>query len=118
MQVIVRMSVHCIGDVPPVLLRICAKATFFDLSENKFAFLEESGSDDGQRAYMRDIVERVHNMRDVQLVDLRNRHDLIGEQNDSGSCSSSPAHRVHCITDVAGLEYFMNLTHVNLSSCQ
>ena len=59
-----------------MLVRICSKATFFDLSENKFEFPGEAG---GERTYLRQVVERVHNMQKVTEVDLHNQQDLIGK---------------------------------------
>jgi hypothetical protein len=66
----------CSGEVPDVLVRICSKATFFDLSENKFEFPSEAG---GGRTYLRQVVELERNMQKVTEVDLRNQQDLIGK---------------------------------------
>ena len=63
------------GEVPDVLVRICSKTTFFDLSDNKFDFPSEVG---GGRSYLRHVCEHVRNMQVVE-VDLRNQSDLIGE---------------------------------------
>ena len=59
-----------------MLVRICSKATFFDLSENKFEFPGEAG---GGRTYLRQVVDLVRNMQKVTEVDLRNQQDLIGK---------------------------------------
>ena len=80
------------GEVPNVLVRICSKTTFFDLSDNKFDFPSEVG---GGRSYLRHVCEHVRNMQVVE-VDLRNQSDLI---------------------DVDGLQYYKNLARLNLSGC-
>ena len=64
-------GVQLSGEVPEVLLRICAKADFFDLSGNNFDIAEGS--------YMQHIVEHLNNMRDFRRVDLRNQPDILGE---------------------------------------
>ena len=61
-----------------MLVRICSKATFFDLSENKFEFPSEANAVGGGHTYLRHVVERVRNMQKVTDVDLRNQQDLIG----------------------------------------
>ena len=65
--------------MPDVLVRICSKATFFDLSENKFKFPSEASEAGGGRTYLRQVVELVRNMQKVTEVDLRNQQDLIGK---------------------------------------
>ena len=65
--------------MPDVLVRICSKATFFDLSENKFKFPSEASDAGGGRTYLRQVVELVRNMQKVTEVDLRNQQDLIGK---------------------------------------
>jgi Leucine-rich repeat (LRR) protein len=81
------------GQVPDVLVRICSKATFFDLSGNEFEFPNEVG--DG-RTYLRQVMDHVRNIQAVVEVDLRNQLDLI---------------------DVDGLQHYKKLTSLNLSSC-
>jgi hypothetical protein len=53
------------GAVPTVLLRICAKAEFFDLSENRFDYTSEGLMG---YTYLRHIIEHTHNMRDTKLL--------------------------------------------------
>jgi hypothetical protein len=64
-----------------VLVRICSKATFFDLSENNFEFPSDSEASEagGGRTHLRHVVELVRNMQKVTEVDLRNQQDLIGK---------------------------------------
>jgi hypothetical protein len=57
-----------------VLVRICSKAMFFDLSDNNFDFPSEG-------SYLQHVTEHVHNIRNVVEVDLRNQVDLLGECN-------------------------------------
>ena len=65
--------------MPDVLVRICSKATFFDLSENKFEFPSEASEVGGGHTYLRHVVEHVRNMQKVTDVDLHARDDLIGK---------------------------------------
>jgi hypothetical protein len=62
--------------VPDVLLRICAKTSFFDLSENNFDFTHE---EEGGYTYLRDVVEHVHNFSDHKRLDLVNRSEYTGQ---------------------------------------
>ena len=64
------------GQVPDVLLRICAKTSFFDLSENDFDFTHE---EEGGYTYLRDVVEHVHNFSDHKRLDLVNRSEYTGQ---------------------------------------
>jgi hypothetical protein len=72
------------GPVPPVLLGICAKAEFFDLSGNDFDFPHEAK---GGRSYQRLIVDHVRNLDKTELVDLQGQSDLTGEAANAGACS-------------------------------
>jgi hypothetical protein len=81
------------GQIPQVLMRICSKSMFFDLSDNELDFPNEFG---GMHTYLRQVTEHVHNIQAVVKVDLRNRDDLI---------------------DVDGLQYYEKLASLNLSSC-
>jgi hypothetical protein len=58
-----------------VLLGICAKAEFFDLSGNEFDFPHEAM---GGCTYQRFIVDHVRNLDKTELVDLQGS-DLTGE---------------------------------------
>jgi hypothetical protein len=105
--------------VPDVLVRICSKATFFDLSENKFEFRSEASEAGGGRTYLRQVVERVRNMQKVTEVDLRNQQDLIGKckniwRNDRLVCFN----RDCLCADIDGLQYYEHLARLNLSSCR
>ena len=62
-----------------MLVRICSKATFFDLSENKFEFPREASEAGGGHTYLRHVVDLVRNMQKVTKVDLRNQQNLIGK---------------------------------------
>ena len=70
--------------MPPVLLGICAKAEFFDLSGNDFDFPHEAK---GGRSYQRLIVDHVRNLDKTELVDLQGQSDLTGEAANAGACS-------------------------------
>ena len=59
------------GPLPAVVLRICAQVDFFDLSGNDFDIAEGS--------YLQNIVEHMHNLRNLKVADLRNRADIHGE---------------------------------------
>ena len=108
--------------MPDVLVRICSKATFFDLSENKFKFPSEASEAGGGRTYLRQVVELVRNMQKVTEVDLRNQQDLIGKckrikrdgTGDRWACFNSD-----CLCpDIDGLQYYEHLARLNLSSCR
>jgi hypothetical protein len=81
------------GPIPDVLLRICAKTTFFDLSGNSFDFPDE---EEGGHTYLRDIVEHVHNFSDQRRVELRNKHEC---------------------TDVDGLQHYTKVTQLAIGGC-
>jgi hypothetical protein len=61
----------CSGEVPEVLVRVCSKATFFDLSHNAFKFPKDG------RSYLQEVVENVRNMSSVRSLDLSSR-DFTG----------------------------------------
>ena len=83
-----------VGPIPDVLLRICAKTTFFDLSGNDFDFPDE---EEGGHTYLRDIVEHVHNCSDHQKrVELRNTHEY---------------------TDLDGLQHYTKSTQLAIGGC-
>jgi hypothetical protein len=82
-----------VGPIPDVLLRICAKTTFFDLSGNNFDFPDE---EEGGHTYLRDIVEHVHNCSDQKRVELRNTHEC---------------------TDLDGLQHYAKVTQLAIGGC-
>ena len=86
-------AVGLAGPIPDVLLRICAKTTFFDLSGNTFDFPDE---EEGGHTYLRDIVEHVHNFSDQKRVELRNKHEY---------------------TDVDGLQHYAKVTQLAIGGC-
>ena len=102
-----------------MLVRICSKATFFDLSENNFEFPGEAG---GGRTYLRQVVDLVRNMQKVTEVDLRNQQDLIGKCEHikrDGTGDRLVCFNRDCLcADIDGLQYYEHLARLNLSSCR
>jgi hypothetical protein len=58
-----------------VLLQICAKAEFFDLSKNHFDFPDE---EKGGKSFLRHLVANVRNLGHTELIDLNSQKDLTG----------------------------------------
>jgi hypothetical protein len=56
------------GPVPPILLRLCAKAKFFDFTGNCFSIHKNS--------YLRCLVEHTHNLHAVKMLDISNRPEF------------------------------------------
>jgi hypothetical protein len=108
--------------VPDVLVRICSKANFFDLSENKFKFPSEASEAGGGRTHLQHVVEHVRNMQKVTEVDLRNQQDLIGKCKQikrGGTGDRLVCFNRDCLcADIDGLQYYEHLARLNLSSCR